>query len=323
MQSDPAREPPQTVSSLSKLSSMVHALGCDCPWTKAQRTDDMIFWARKELIEVEEVLRTSRGAGGMASGPRPINNSELIKELGDVLFDTLMMIQVASAEFPDSGVSLEACAASACAKVKRRCPYIFDKNSRGASSVADAEAAWQAAKQRERDAENAAGSGLSAPPEQSSADGAADGLSADVGDDGGLSEWMVDFKLNTGPQEIDDDDDDEDEDQDDDDGDDAETTDATRSHSSTSKLPAPEAAARVKPMTQAAPSSSASPPAASPSTTPPRVFSMEAPTTGYLSEAEEGPDGDDDDEGGLREWMRDYQHGQGPPSEESCSEDDA
>ena len=138
---------------------MVQALGHGCPWTKAQRCEDMMFWMRKELIEVEEVLRAADGAGG--NPVKPVDGNELIKELGDVLFDALMMIQCAKAQFPGSGVSVEACAASACVKIKRRCPYIFDEEHDRATTVADAERAWQAAKQKER---VAAGGDVSAAP---------------------------------------------------------------------------------------------------------------------------------------------------------------
>lgn len=299
----------------------------------------MIFWSRKELIEVEEVIRTASGAGGVAHGPQPVNKSELIKELGDVLFDTLMLIEVASAEFPDTGVSLESCASSACSKVRRRCPYVFDKDSQAAMTVADAEAAWQDAKRREREIESAACAETSKPsirtagcveqaatPSQSSADACEpqEHAAADVGasggeEDGGLSEWMADFQANTGPPD------------DDDDGGPSDNEADAKDYEAEKRKPAHQnesiavesAATGPKALSQAAPSSSSasrSPPAVSPSTTPPRIPSMEVPATGYLSEAE---DEDDDDDGGLREWMRDYHHGRGPPSEESCgSEED-
>ena len=69
-------------------------------------------------------------------------------ELGDVLFDTLLLIQVSSR---DHGVSLEMCAASAVAKLRKRSPYIFDGGPEVATA-ADAQALWQASKRAEREA---------------------------------------------------------------------------------------------------------------------------------------------------------------------------
>lgn len=211
--------------SLTTISGMVQALGHGCPWTKAQRCEDMMFWMRKELIEVEEVLRAADGAGG--NPVKPVDGNELIKELGDVLFDALMMIQCAKAQFPGSGVSVEACAASACVKIKRRCPYIFDKEHEGATTVADAERAWQAAKQKERVAAegdvSAATTAPAAPawlevlvtaakpaaPETCGTDSqhssniqairdAPDNMDGDS-DDGGLGAWEADYVVNEGP----------------------------------------------------------------------------------------------------------------------------
>ena len=207
--------------SLATLTTMVQRLGVECPWTKAQATEDLIFWARKELIEVEEVLRAAKGSGGGKAAP--LNGNELVKELGDVLFDTLMMIMVAQREHPQSGVSLEACAASACVKVQRRCPYVFDANAKAAGTVAEAEEAWQAAKKRESTKELAGMEGTKEavnPPPAAAVSGREkvaprDEEEEEDDDDGGLAEWESDFQANAGPpllgEESDTEDDDDDE----------------------------------------------------------------------------------------------------------------
>ena len=79
---------------------------------------------------------------------KEVDSGELVKELGDVLFDVLMMIQVAGRAHP--AVTLQSCAASACKKLERRSPYLF--SGVPVTSLAEAEAAWQAGKQSERDA---------------------------------------------------------------------------------------------------------------------------------------------------------------------------
>ena len=120
--------------SLAQLATLISRLGQTCPWTRAQGPQDMLFWTRKECLEVEEVIRK----------PAPIDTKALTKELGDVLFDVLMMIEVTGREHD---VTLESCCASACEKLRQRSPYLFS----GASpkSIEEAEAMWQAGKRQE------------------------------------------------------------------------------------------------------------------------------------------------------------------------------
>jgi hypothetical protein len=84
-------------------------------------------------------------------------------QLGDVLFDVLMMIEVSRRDHPN--VTLEACCASACAKLERRAPYLFGAP---AMTIAEAEAAWQAGKSKEV-------SGASAAPAAPAASAASTG----------------------------------------------------------------------------------------------------------------------------------------------------
>ena len=134
-------------TALQSLIGHVDQLGKECPWTAAQQPEDMLFHLRKELIEVEEVLRAHRNRPAEAD-PRLKKPSieALVTELGDVLFDALMLIEVAQRDTP--AVTLEACAASSNAKLRRRAPYIFPGGAHVAN-LADAERVWQQAKQEE------------------------------------------------------------------------------------------------------------------------------------------------------------------------------
>lgn len=140
-----------------------------------------------------------------------------------MLFDALMAIEVTRRAHPT--VTLEACAASANAKLRRRTPYIF--GGPPAATTEDAEAAWQAAKKAEREAEAAAQqvpppaepvveAPLSPSPpavidlvEPSSRPGAA-AASRPFGDsdaedqDASLAEWEADFRRGVGPPSDDD-----------------------------------------------------------------------------------------------------------------------
>ena len=222
---------------IQALVQLVERLGAECPWTKQQDCHDMIYYTRKELLEVEDVFR------GASKGRGSVDAADLTKELGDVLFDALMMIEVTRRNH--SQVSINACAASALDKLRRRAPYMFD--GKGASSIEEAEAGWQAAKQAERDAEKASAaaasaerqSGVAAAPANSvPAEGAqADALQStrkppssrppqghqtpalaeparaappgdvlsESDDDGGLAEWESDFKKAAGPPSEDED----------------------------------------------------------------------------------------------------------------------
>jgi NTP pyrophosphatase (non-canonical NTP hydrolase) len=133
---------------LGDLTRLVQRLGDgECPWTKQQSAADILFYLRTEMIEVEEVLRKQHKRP--ASGPELAQ--DLIGELGDVLFDALLLIRVCERDQP--GVSLQSVCDSANRKLQRRCAYLFDGS--GVASMEDAEAAWQAAKQVERQAEAA------------------------------------------------------------------------------------------------------------------------------------------------------------------------
>jgi XTP/dITP diphosphohydrolase len=210
------------------LVNIVERLGIECPWTRKQNCDDMIYYARKEILEVEDVFRDARKRG------ENVDAKELTKELGDVLFDALMMIEVTRRSHPE--VNVDACAASALEKLRRRAPYMF--NGKGTSSIEEAEAGWQAAKQAERAAEMAAAPAAATPPAQSSThareaaanDAASElalqnslpplprpaptdlsqpallaGKDSEAEDDGGLGEWERDFKSAAGPPSEDDD----------------------------------------------------------------------------------------------------------------------
>ena len=210
--------PADAPATLTELTSHISRLGVECPWTRRQRTSDMIFYLRKELIEVEEEMRRDS-----------VDGTALAKELGDVLFDALMLIEVTQREHAE--VSLDACAASACSKLRRRCPYIF--GGPPASTVEEAESAWQAAKRAEREA-----TAMSPPPVAASPDAATVVLAAatvapspaaapvsrvaafsrpaavmrsadisaavredkhDDDEDTGLAEWEADYRRNLGP----------------------------------------------------------------------------------------------------------------------------
>ena len=73
---------PAPAAPLARLGGLVEELGLRCPWTAAQRAGDMLYYTRRELLEVEEVLRKEQG------------DARLAGEVGDALFDALLLAQV-------------------------------------------------------------------------------------------------------------------------------------------------------------------------------------------------------------------------------------
>ena len=170
---------------LAELTRLVARLGTECPWTRAQNTTDVVRYTRAELLEVEQAsCRSSQlgltGAEELADEQTDELTDALTDELGDVLFNALLLIEVARRERPQ--LSVDASATAAVRKLRRRAPHLFNSSPnlvralvRGlslsltlnltmtrrapylfggppVSSVAEAEAAWQAAKAAERGA---------------------------------------------------------------------------------------------------------------------------------------------------------------------------
>ncbi|EOD14522.1 hypothetical protein EMIHUDRAFT_461494 [Emiliania huxleyi CCMP1516] len=78
-----------------------------------------------------------------------------------MLFDVLLLIRVAARDLSPAAVSLEACAAAACAKLRRRAPYV--SGAAVPASPEEAEAWWQRTKEAEK-AEAAKGEEPPPPP---------------------------------------------------------------------------------------------------------------------------------------------------------------
>ena len=99
---------------LAELARLVARLGAECPWTRAQNTSDVVRYTRAELLEVEQAA--SRSWSEAEAGEQ---TDELADELGDVLFNALLLIEVARRERPQ--LSVDTSAAAAVRKLRRPC----------------------------------------------------------------------------------------------------------------------------------------------------------------------------------------------------------
>ena len=70
-------------AALELLATKIDQLGEECPWTAAQRPEDMLFHLRSEIMETEAALRE-----------KSVDAEALTKELGDVLFCALLLARV-------------------------------------------------------------------------------------------------------------------------------------------------------------------------------------------------------------------------------------
>ena len=115
---------PDAESSLVELAMRVATLGRDCPWTEQQTARSALAMLLDEVAEVEEALD---------QGAPP---SDVMAELGDVLFNALLTIEVCAREVPiaddallaESATASAAETAAACSlrKLRRRYPPLFD-----------------------------------------------------------------------------------------------------------------------------------------------------------------------------------------------------
>ncbi len=126
---------------------MVDSLGDSCPWTASITPMQMIGWLRSELDELAFELQSAadlgmgsargaarEGAGRVASGPEVLAEAKLISELGDVLFDALMLNGACSRHYgidPDAGTL---CRIAACP------PYVARPPSAPPNALAQARA---------------------------------------------------------------------------------------------------------------------------------------------------------------------------------------
>ena len=135
-----------------------------CPWSAGVDARAMLAWLASETDEISEALddcdaaNADADADAAAAAAAGAARAALCSELGDLLFDALMLCGMVRRDFGPSpgGVTPWAAAAE---KIKRRTPYMTRWGPPGvtASTSAEAEVLWQAAKRREKGDEEVVG----------------------------------------------------------------------------------------------------------------------------------------------------------------------
>ena len=139
------------MSSISELIDVVDELNKSCPWTLSMSSKKMLKFVEEEVCEVRDeidaILKRRKTSSGDVATP-------LESELGDLLFDALMLVSICSREYPsqvrDGGRRIWSYAAR---KIKSRTPYMKKwrtDESCVAKNKEDAERMWIAAKKREK-----------------------------------------------------------------------------------------------------------------------------------------------------------------------------
>lgn len=139
----------QAVDQLGEIIARLRAPG-GCPWDREQTAASLFPSLIEEAYEVVDAIERNHAA-------------DLKEELGDLLINILMQVEIASEQ---QAFTLDAIAASASEKLVRRHPHVF-----GDSSVATSEAVltqWEEIKRAERAAKE-----LDKAPETSLLDGVA------------------------------------------------------------------------------------------------------------------------------------------------------
>jgi NTP pyrophosphatase (non-canonical NTP hydrolase) len=116
---------------LNELIDRIAQLGRECPWTREQTPCSVTSFLMNEVAEVEEALDTAA----------PV--TELTAELGDLLFNVLLAVEVCSRDARARGdlISLDTVAAASVGKLRRRYPQLFD-GTLGSMSAEEASRAW-------------------------------------------------------------------------------------------------------------------------------------------------------------------------------------
>uniref|UniRef100_A0A7S0ER17 NTP pyrophosphohydrolase MazG-like domain-containing protein n=1 Tax=Hanusia phi TaxID=3032 RepID=A0A7S0ER17_9CRYP len=109
-----------------------------CPWTAEQGALDVLEHAHSELKEISEELSLGSASKHFA----------LQSELGDLLFNAFLLVKICERD-GIGGSTLAGAAASSCAKIRRRAPFVFGEGARPLTPE-EASALWKSVKQQEK-----------------------------------------------------------------------------------------------------------------------------------------------------------------------------
>merc|ERR1712166_1118423 len=116
------------------LINVVDSVMHTCPWTQIKTFDQMIEYTQSELNEIKEATTTRKTTNSLVQ-----SSDDLESELGDLLFDALLMTRICERDYEH--VTLQGALQRAVEKITRRCPHVFGNEK--ISTPAEASAIWQ------------------------------------------------------------------------------------------------------------------------------------------------------------------------------------
>lgn len=123
-----------------------------CAWSRENQPAALLYWIQSEVVEVAQEIDTNKAL--LAREPAAAGDEEsrsfaaqlLEDELGDLIFNLVLMVGLCARE--SFGVTLRGAAERVCAKIERRCPYVFGEEK--ADTSEQAEAIWNRVKAEEK-----------------------------------------------------------------------------------------------------------------------------------------------------------------------------
>lgn len=121
-----------------------------CPWTASIQPREMIRYLKEEIGEAEEEMADAKSTESEET--QDTTPTPLEAELGDILFDVLMLIGSCARDHPKKVRSVSHCWRAAAEKVKRRTPYMKEwwDGSSVATTKEEALTCWMLAKRKEK-----------------------------------------------------------------------------------------------------------------------------------------------------------------------------
>ena len=143
----------------NELIDVVKELNRSCPWTLSVSPSQMLEYAKTEIQEIRDEIETLK-----LERPKKSKTNEnkdatpLESELGDLLFDALMLVSICEREYPSEVRGFERVWSQAARKIKSRTPYMKkwrEDDSCVAKTKEDAERIWLKKKRQEKKTKNA------------------------------------------------------------------------------------------------------------------------------------------------------------------------
>ena len=140
-----------TLRGESRLDAVVSELNKSCPWTLSLTPQKMTTFLKSECGELQRELNRPHSSND-SSNELPPNLTSIKSEVGDILFDALMLNTICSRHY---SYSPSECFDVASAKVERRTSYMLWGDGEGGETVDDCERIWREGKREENLTENA------------------------------------------------------------------------------------------------------------------------------------------------------------------------